>query len=134
MKQIFLIAILYCSIFSAYSQTNNTDLKGFNLKIKMGAGLSRFHVSGFYTEDYLIPSFRLGGDISKNIYGDRFQIETGFNFFLRTQSKPYYLKDRNTYYGKGGMLILLEETAVENHLAIEIPLSLRHQLNYGNSS
>jgi len=57
---------------------------------------------------------------------------SGLNIYYRAKSKSP-LKDKIYYYGKGSLLPRLDETAIERHIATEVPLSVRYLLNGGRS-
>jgi hypothetical protein len=135
MKNILSLIFLF-SLLNGYAQTKEKFLNQCDLRVKAGVGLARFQITNYYTENYLTSSFRTGVDITKNVFKDKFQVESGFNFYLRTKTTPFLIDHgpgRNYYYGKGGLLHLLEETAIQHHFALEIPLSLRYFLNHGKS-
>ncbi len=125
MRLIVLILLFLHNSFSLFSQTNNEESRSYNLSAKVGVGITKFAVSGFDTEDYPAMATRIGAVISKNIIGNRFQVESGMNVYFRGKSKSP-LVDEIFWYGKGARLPPLDETATQRHIAFEIPIMIKY--------
>ncbi|WP_296619057.1 hypothetical protein [Marivirga sp.] len=125
MNPFIFISFYLCSACFAYSQTNSEENKSYNLSAKLGIGITKFAVTGFETEDYPAMATRLGFAISKAVIGNRILVESGLNVYFRAKSKSPMV-DEIYWYGKGAPLPLLDETATERHVAIEMPITVRY--------
>ncbi|WP_340152358.1 hypothetical protein [uncultured Marivirga sp.] len=132
MRLIVFLGFYLSSVCFAYSQTNTDKNKNYNLFAKFGMGITKFAVSGYETEDYPAMVNRIGFGISKTIIGNRVLIESGLNFYFRAKSKSP-LVDEIFWYGKGALLPLLDDTAIQRNLAFEVPIMIKYLLG-GNRS
>jgi hypothetical protein len=110
-----------------YSQSNSEQNKTYNFSANVGVGINKFAVTGFETEDYPSMATRIGFDISRNIIGNRVQLQSGINLYFRAKSKSP-LVDEIYWYGKGSRLPLFDATATKRHIAFEIPITIRYLL------
>ncbi|MGK7391287.1 MAG: hypothetical protein ACNS60_13105 [Candidatus Cyclobacteriaceae bacterium M2_1C_046] len=132
MKLIVFIAFYIFSTCFVFSQASTEKNNRYNLSAKIGIGATKFDVSGFLTEDYPALVVRMGGSISKAIIGNSLQLESGLSIYYRAKSKSP-LKNDIYWYGKGSSLPRLHETAIQRHIAFEVPISVRYLLKGGRS-
>jgi hypothetical protein len=122
MRLIVLIFIFLSSAYLVFAQENSEKKNKYKFSLNYGMGLTKFHISGFDTEDYPAIITRLGVGVSRTLIG-RFQVESGINLFYRAKSKSP-LVDRIYWYGKGQILPSLHDTATQPHLTFEVPISI----------
>ncbi|MGJ3234860.1 hypothetical protein [Marivirga sp.] len=127
MKLILFITFYLYSTCFIYSQIESEQNKTYNLSAIVGAGINKFAVTGFETEDYPSMVTRLGFCVSRNVISNRFQLQSGINLFFRAKSQSPMVDDIY-WYGKGSWLPFLDETATTRHLAFEFPITLRYLL------
>lgn len=127
MKLILFITFYLCSICFVYSQSKSEQNKTYNFSANVGVGINKFAVTGWETEDYPSMATRLGFGVSRNVIGNRVQLQSGLNLYFRAKSKSP-LVDEIYWYGKGSRLPLLNATATKRHLAYEIPITIRYLL------
>jgi len=126
----FIAFLLFLSHF-VYSQSSQFKNRYYNFSSSIGISRAKFEVKGISTEEYPTLEVRLGGHISRSL-SSRVQLKSGLNICFRAKRESYLI-DGN-YIGKGVLSLLLDETASKkNHVAIEIPLSLKILVN-GNRS
>lgn len=133
MKTFIAFFIIFVSTTSGFSQEPTDDVKKYSFSSEIGVGFSRFEVVGAKADEYPSYSMRLAGNVSRTIFSKRLLIETGLGIFYRAKSKGYLDLERGYYYGKGQLILRLEQTAVRDHIAIELPLSIRYKISRGNS-
>lgn len=127
MRPILLIIISLFSASLVFAQENSEKKCKYKFSLNYGMGLTKFHITGFDTEDYPAIITRLGVGVSRTLIG-RFQLESGIHLFFRAKSKSP-LVDRIYWYGKGQMLPSVHDTATQPHFAFDIPISIRYFFN-----
>lgn len=127
MKLILFITFYLCSMCFIYSQSNCGQNKIYNFSANLGVGINKFAVTGWETEDYPSMATRLGFSVSRNVIGNRVQLQSGMNLYFRAKSKSP-LVDEIYWYGKGSRLPLFDATATKRHIAFEIPIFIRYLL------
>lgn len=131
MKLIVSIALSFFFSHFICAQSSQVKNRHYNISGIIGIAREKFNVTGISTEEYPTLEVRLGGGISRAL-SSRVQIKTGLNICFRAKRKSYLIN--GNYYGKGVLSLLLDETASKrNHVALEIPLSVKILVN-GNRS
>ena len=135
MKNLLITAFIFISIYYSNGQEISNKLKKYHFSTEIGMGASRFNVIGADTEEYISSSFRIAGNISRNIYANRLFVESGIGIFYRAKSKKLLIEKNGYfyYYGKAPVILILELTGTRDHIAIELPLALKYILKTGNS-
>ncbi|SMG34175.1 hypothetical protein SAMN05661096_02230 [Marivirga sericea] len=116
MKLILFITFYLCSMCFIYSQSHSEQNKTYNFSANVGVGITKFAVTGFETEDYPAMATRIGFSVSRNVIGNRVQLQSGINLYFRAKSKSP-LVDEIYWYGKGSLFPTLDDTATQRHFA-----------------